>query len=87
MIYVDDPIFPFRDQMYCHMATDGDIEGLHLMADRIGLQRSWFQNERGHPHYDLSPQKRALAVLYGAIEINSIDLVKKCFIKKGGENG
>ena len=84
MIYVDSPIFPFRGQMYCHMATDGDLNELHQMASRIGLKPSWFQNKPGHPHYDLAPSKRALAIKYGAMEVSSIDMIRTCF-RKGGE--
>lgn len=80
-IYVDEPIFPFRGQMYCHMATDDDIEKLHQMAVRLSLKRSWFQNNPGHPHYDISPNKRTLAVEYGAVEVSTIELIKKCFQK------
>ncbi len=79
MIYVDDSIFPFRGEMYCHMATDGDIEELHQMAERIGMKRWWFQNKPDHPHYDLSPEKRALAVQYGAVEVSSLELIRICF--------
>ena len=78
-VYVDPSQFLYRGKMYCHMATDGDIEELHLMATRLGLQPNWFQNKPGHPHYDLSPNKRALAVKCGAVEVSSIELIRKCF--------
>lgn len=49
------------------------------MANWIGLKRSWFQNKRGRkppfPHYDLSPQKRKMAIKRGAIEITCRELV------------
>ncbi len=78
-IYVDNPIFPFRGQMYCHMASDENLTELHQMATRLGLKRSWFQNKIGHPHYDLSPNKRALAVQNGAVQVSSIELIRLCF--------
>jgi hypothetical protein len=80
-VYVDESAFPFRGQLYCHMATDGDLEELHQMADQIGMPRIWFQDKPGHPHYDLSPAMRALAVQYGAVEVSSINLVRICFKK------
>lgn len=83
-IYIDPASFPYRGLMYCHMATDGNIEELHEMATRLGLKPGWFQDKPGHPHYDLSPNKRALAVKYGAAEVGSIELIRKCF-RKGGE--
>jgi hypothetical protein len=69
MVFVDEPAWPYRGQMYCHMFTDQfDLTELHQMAQRIGLKRSWFQNPRpgDHPHYDLAPSKRALALANGA---------------------
>ncbi len=80
-VYVDESIFPFRGQKFCHMATDGDLEELHRMADKIGMLRIWFQDKPGHPHYDLSPEKRALAVQHGAVEVTSLELVRICFKK------
>jgi hypothetical protein len=60
----------------CHLLTDGDIEKLHIFAERLGLKRYWFQNKR-HPHYDLVPARRRLAVGLGAIEITTKEWVKK----------
>jgi len=34
----------------------------------LGLKRSWFQDSSDHPHYDVSPNKRKLAIRLGAIE-------------------
>lgn len=37
-----------------HMMTDSDdLEELHLEAERIGLERAYFQDHPTHPHYDL----------------------------------
>jgi hypothetical protein len=49
------------------MIADTDEE-LHAMAQRIGLPRESFQNKRV-PHYDLTAERRALAVQAGAVEI------------------
>lgn len=67
-VYVDDPIWPFRGMLMCHMLADTDEE-LHAMAGRIGIQRRWFQGDK-YPHYDICKSKRALAVAAGAIEID-----------------
>lgn len=78
-VYVD-PVqsYPGKGQ-WCHMASDSDdLAELHGMASRIGLQRSWFQNKPTHPHYDLRPSKRLLAVRAGAVEVTAVELVKKC---------
>lgn len=52
---------------WCHMWTDGDLSELHALAAKIGLRREWFQDGQ-HPHYDLVPSKRALAIEVGAVE-------------------
>jgi hypothetical protein len=55
---------------WCHMLSDtGNLDELHAFAARLGLRRSWFQNKRFAPHYDLRPSKRALAVSLGAREV------------------
>ncbi|MBK3780121.1 DUF4031 domain-containing protein [Paraburkholderia aspalathi] len=54
----------------CHMFTDSlDLEELHLMAERIGMKREWFQPHRIAPHYDLTASRRAAAVKLGALEV------------------
>lgn len=77
-IYVD-PIHDWgANGKWCHMATDGDIQELHDMAQRIGLKRTWFQDHPLHPHYDLRPSKRLMAVGRGAIEVTRVELVERC---------
>jgi hypothetical protein len=52
---------------WCHLTADTPDE-LHAMADQLGLKRRWFQPHPRHPHYDLTPPKRAAAVSLGALE-------------------
>jgi hypothetical protein len=70
--------FPY----WCHMATDNHtpegLEELHRMAVSIGLRREWFQNHPRHPHYDLPPDKRVLALAMGAVPVTSRELVLRC---------
>lgn len=83
MIYVDDiqtyPAGGPRWARWSHMATDGDLADLHRMAAQLGLKRSWFQNEPRHPHYDVTPSKRALALRLGAQAVSSEELIRRCF--------
>lgn len=69
-------------KLWCHMASDqrGDagLAELHVMADKIGMRRAWFQDRSHLPHYDLQPPKRALAVQAGAVEVEPQELVKRC---------
>ena len=71
--YVDNAFIPFGRMKMCHMIADSEEE-LHEMADRIGMQRAWFQ-AGSRPHYDVSKSKRKLAIEYGANEITIRELV------------
>lgn len=85
MVYVDEPVLPFRGKLYCHMFTDGPMAELHAMADRIGLKRAWFQNPKpgDHPHYDLSPSMRALALTNGAQFMPGREWARRTLLAKG----
>lgn len=79
-IYVD----PLRDYhfitgqglpgLWCHMVTDGDLEELHRFAEQIGISRRRFQPHPRHPHYDLTPSSRQLALALGAVEVSTRQL-------------
>lgn len=83
MIYVDQLVYypesSLKYKRWCHMATDSDIEELHKFALEIGLRRSWFQDTKGHPHYDIIPTKRVLALKKGAKSVTTKELIEKCF--------
>ena len=73
MVYVD----PLRDNGWrlrgnrtpnCHLFADTSEE-LHAFAERLGMRRSWFQDDPRLPHYDLTPARRAEAVRLGAREM------------------
>ena len=60
-----------RSVASCHLFTDTlDLTELHAMAAAIGMKRSWFQDKRSAPHYDLTASRRARAVELGAIEVD-----------------
>ncbi len=45
---------------WSHMWTDADPQELHLMANRLGLKRSYYQEHHNNPllkHYDIIPRK------------------------------
>ena len=73
-VYVDDMhktiMGSYRTMQMCHMLADTDDE-LHAMADRIGLDRRWWQSpdKSSGSHYDIPAINRVLAVQHGAIEI------------------
>lgn len=73
-VYVDAATNPLGRMVMCHMVSP-DLDALHAMADRIRVQRKWFQNPRtmpkvSAPHYDICQSKRALALTSGAVEVD-----------------
>ena len=67
-VYVDDMEAEFKPKhrpgvtyILCHMIADTEEE-LHAMADRIGLDRKWYQGD----HYDVGKTKKILAIKSGA---------------------
>lgn len=86
MILVDDireySTGPRGWRHWCHMASDDlsdeGLEELHALAEKIGLRRAWFQDHPRHPHYDLPPDKRSLAIAAGASPVTSREIVIRC---------
>ncbi len=62
---------PFSVKDWCHMAVDGSFEELHRFAASLGIPRSRFQGD----HYDLVPWVRARAVVLGAVEVETAELL------------
>lgn len=80
-VYVDDlmtcvPNKNWRWNKSCHLIADS-VEELHEFAKRIGMKREWFQNDSRLPHYDLTVNRRALAVKLGAVEVDRRQFVNK----------
>ena len=63
-VYVDNSTNRLGRMQMSHMLADTEAE-LHAMADRIGVQRRWFQGD----HSDVCQAKRALAIEAGATAI------------------
>lgn len=61
---------------WCHMTAD-NLDELHALADKIGLQRRWFQAKSNVPHYDLTPTYRAKAIEAGAVEKSAREQAKE----------
>lgn len=72
-VYVDNVRIPFRGMRMSHMIADS-LDELHAMADAIGMKREWFQ-ETSFPHYDVSDERRALALKLGAVAVERRELV------------
>src|SRR3546814_4818291 len=72
-IYVDAAIHRWRGKLWCHMFSP-NIDDLHQFAREIGMRREWFQDPRtsskiSWPHYDISAQRRQVALSLGAIAV------------------
>lgn len=77
-VYVDKTAIGYSRMVMCHLVADTPAE-LHAMADKIGVQRRWFQDPKtmnvSTPHYDICRSKRALAIAAGAIECERNEFV------------
>ncbi|MFZ1343591.1 DUF4031 domain-containing protein [Thiothrix eikelboomii] len=73
-VYVDDSKIKWNGMIMCHLIAD-DIVELHSLAISIGLEVNWFQNKK-YPHYDISLEKKKMAIKKGAIEIAKKDAIK-----------
>lgn len=64
-IYVDNSKVPYKGKYWCHLMADS-LEELHNFASDIGVKKCWFHRSASYPHYDITIEKRELALLSGA---------------------
>lgn len=85
-VYVDDmykyPMGKFGRMKMSHMEATSTEELLD-MADKIGVARKWIQ----HPgtwkeHFDVSIEKRKLAIAHGAVEVTMRELAELLSYKR-----
>jgi hypothetical protein len=70
-ILVDEPIWPFRGRLWCHLVSDTSYDELHTFAAALGVPRSSFQGD----HYDLPAEVRAIAIDHGAHVVSGRELI------------
>ncbi len=83
-VYVDKAVNKYGRMIMCHMLAD-TTEELHVMADKIGINKKWFQGKASTWHYDICKSKRDVAVKNGAIEINrreTVAIIKRLRLEK-----
>lgn len=87
-VYVDELVQWTKSGIFaagsCHLSADSLTE-LHAFAAMLGLKRSWFQDHKLLPHYDLVASKRALAVRLGAVEESAIEGARRRRKKRESE--
>lgn len=71
--YVDDAAIMFKSKLRYHLIADTVAE-LHAFCKQVGINRCWFHNVRGRPHYDITGPQREQAILEGAIAVTSEEL-------------
>lgn len=82
-VFVDQAIFPFRGQNYCHLWCP-DTNYLIEFAQTLGLNPNWLQaKNKRFLHFDLSPNKRELAIKLGAKELTALEMVNMVRIHNG----
>lgn len=64
--YVDSMAIKWRGNTWCHLVADS-LKELHETARQLGLRREWFQAAASYPHYDLTTQTRARAIMLGVL--------------------
>lgn len=75
-VYIDDFNAPYRRMIMCHMMADTTAELLD-MVKKIGVQAKWIQYPHtSHEHFDICLAKKALALEYGAIEVEARELAR-----------
>lgn len=90
-VYVDEVrVWPTKIRCFAggaaHMTAD-TLDELHAMARRIGLRRAWFQDHPLHPHYDLTPSRRAAALGAGAVFVPARDQARARLAGRGSSRG
>lgn len=82
-VYVGNLEWPFRNTVLFHMVADTNEE-LHSMADKIGINRKWFQTGASHGinHYDICKSKKVLALQNGAVEMSDREIIKRFHVRE-----
>lgn len=59
------------------------VEGLHAMAEELGIKRCWYHSSKDHPHYDI-PKRRIAEIQAKCVVVSPRDILK---IMKGTYTG
>ncbi len=70
---IDPAVWWHRDRRWCHLASDRDLEELHLFAAACELPRRAFHGD----HYDVPEEYRDQMIAAGAEPVTSRELVRR----------
>ncbi len=73
MILIDQARWWFRDRRWCHLVSDRDLDELHAFAAANGIPERGFQGD----HYDIPEEYRDGLIAAGAVEVPSVELVRR----------
>ncbi len=82
-VTIPSSIWPYKAA--CHLFADS-VNELHSFAQRLKLKRSWFQAHKRLNHYDLTTNKRRLAIREGATQVDRKTEVLHYRNRKGVHN-
>jgi hypothetical protein len=77
-VLVDEPIWPFRGKLWCHLVSDTSYDELHALAEQLGIPRRAFQGD----HYDVPAELRDEAIGLGATPVTGRELITR-LLKSG----
>ena len=89
-VYVDNAMIPFHGLHMNHMLAD-TVDELLEMATKLGIDHKWLQKPGTHQvHFDISAERRALALAMGAVSITykqagRITYARKMAMKQAAE--
>ena len=72
-VVVDKAIWPYKGNLWAHLASDDNLSELHDFAEELGLRLMSFQGD----HYDVPKEVRDQAIILGAVEIDGRELLSR----------
>ena len=72
-VLIDEPIWPFRGELWCHLVSDVSYDELHEVAQALGIPRRGFQGD----HYDVPARFRDQAIALGAQPVTGRELITR----------
>lgn len=72
-LLVDEPIWPFRGRLWCHLVSDTSYDELHAVALELGIPRRGFQGD----HYDIPAELREAVIALGAQPVTGRELITR----------